>query len=147
MGHIVSSLHILKERIFVFTCNLNFFLVWFVSLYFPHLLNFPQNYFSQNMFCFSYFYRAINLFLTFVLHRGSCLRSMLTFFLQSGLEVNHSYEKTLTENAKGNLHSKAMYASSKQNVNHSQAQMCLNSEGNRNRARNSHNRGGGGRFI
>ena len=30
---------------------------------------------------------------------------------------------------------------------HSQAQMCLNSEGNRGRARNSHSRGGGGRFI
>ena len=72
---------------------------------------------------------------------------MLTFFLQSRLEVNHSYGKTLIENVEGNLHSMAMYASSNQNVNHSQAQMCLNSGGNRGRARNSHNRGRGGRFI
>ena len=72
---------------------------------------------------------------------------MLTFFLHSGLEINHSYDKTLIENAEGNLHSKVMYASSNQNVNHSQAQMCLNSKGNRGRARNSHNCGGGGRFI
>ena len=74
---------------------------------------------------------------------------MLTFFLQSGLEFNNSYEKTLIENAKGNLHSMALYASSnqKQNVNHSQAQMCLNSGGDQGRARNSHNRGRGGRFI
>ena len=57
---------------------------------------------------------------------------MLTFFLQSRLEVNNSYEKTLIENAEGNLHSMAMYASSnqKQNVNHLQAQMCLNLGGN-----------------
>ena len=49
----------------------------------------------------------------------TCLRSMLTFFLQSRLEVNNSYEKTMIENAEGNLHSMAMYASSNQNVNHS----------------------------
>ena len=74
---------------------------------------------------------------------------MLTFFLQLRLEVNNSYEKTLIENAEGNLHSMAMYASSnqKQNVNHSQAQMRLNSGGNQGRARNSHNRGRGGRFV
>ena len=74
---------------------------------------------------------------------------MLTFFLQSKLEVNNSHEKNLIENAEGNLHSMAMYASSnqKQNVNHSQAQMCLNSGGNPGRARNSHNHGRGGRFI
>ena len=147
MGHIVSSLHLLKESIFFFVCILNLVFKFDLCVFFPHLLNFPENCFSQILLCFSYFYKGRSLFLTFVLHRGSCLRSMLTFFLQSGLEVNHSYEKTLTENAKGNLHSKAMYASSKQNVNHSQAQMCLNSEGNRNRARNSQNRGGGGRFI
>ena len=61
---------------------------------------------------------------------------MLTFFLQLGLEFNNSYEKTLIENAEGNLHSMALYASSnqKQNVNHSQAQMYLNSGGNRGQA-------------
>ena len=29
MGHIVSSLHLLKERIFVFMCNLNFLFIFF----------------------------------------------------------------------------------------------------------------------
>ena len=29
MGHIVSSLHLLKERIFVFMCNLNFLFIYF----------------------------------------------------------------------------------------------------------------------
>ena len=30
MGHVVSSLHLLKERIFVFMCNLNFFIFFFI---------------------------------------------------------------------------------------------------------------------
>ena len=72
---------------------------------------------------------------------------MLTFFLHSGLEINHSYDKTLIENAEGNLHSKVMYASSNQNVNHSQAQMYLNSGGNRDQARNSDNCGRGRSFM
>ena len=119
-----------------------------------HFAFISQKLFFPNMFCFSYLYRGRNLFLNFVLHRGvvalhrgSCLRSTLAFFLQSGLKVNHSYEKTLIENAEENFHSKAMYASSNQNVNHSQAQMCLHSEGSRGRARNSNYYCGGGRFI
>ena len=68
MGHIVSSLHLLKERIFVFMCNLNFFLVWFVCIYFSPPPKF--SYFSQNLFCFSYFYRGRNLFLKPMLFIG-----------------------------------------------------------------------------
>ena len=83
MGHIVSSLYILKERIFVFMCILFFFFFGLlcVSLFFPYLLNFPQNYSFQNMFCFSYFYRGRKLFLkpmlfiwgVVILHKESCL--------------------------------------------------------------------------
>ena len=41
LGYIVSSLYILKERIFVFMCILNFFLARLcVFLFFPHLLKF-----------------------------------------------------------------------------------------------------------
>ena len=87
MGHIVSSLHLLKKRIFVFMCKLKFLFLFFVLFCFfvffflklglcvfnfPHLLNFTQNCFSQNLFCFPYFYRGRNLFLTFVVLRGSC---------------------------------------------------------------------------
>jgi len=83
MDDIVSRLHILKERIFVFMCILTFFLffkVWYVLIYFSYLLHFSQSYFSQNLFCFSYFYRGRKLVLKLVLfirrvialHRGSC---------------------------------------------------------------------------
>ena len=93
MGHIVSSLHLLKKRIFVFMCKLKFLFLFFCFWFFvfcffvfcffcfklglcvfnfPHPLNFTQNCFSQNLFCFSYFYRGRNLFLTFVVLRGSC---------------------------------------------------------------------------
>ena len=58
MGHIVSNLHILKERIFVFKCILSLIFKFGLYLFsFPHLLNF-----SQNLFCFSYFYRRRKLF-------------------------------------------------------------------------------------
>ena len=66
MGHIVSSLHLLKERIFFFMCILN--LVFFKKLglclfIYPHpLYFFLKNCFSQNLFCFSYFYRGRNFF-------------------------------------------------------------------------------------
>ena len=79
MSHIVSSLHLLKERIFVFMCNLIFFKkkLGLCVFNFPHLLNFPQNCFYQNLFCFSYFYRGRNLFLTFFVLRGSCFLDSL----------------------------------------------------------------------
>ena len=84
MDHIVLRLHILKERIFVFMCILTFFcfLKFGLCLFiFPHLLDFSQSYFSQNLFCFFYFYRGRKLvskpvlFIRRViaLHRGSCL--------------------------------------------------------------------------
>ena len=50
MGHIVSSLHILKERIFEFMCILNFFLLGLCPFSIPHLLNFPQNFFKPMLF-------------------------------------------------------------------------------------------------
>ena len=70
MGHIVSSLHLLKEKIFVFMCNLIFFCVGLCLFSFPHLLNFPLYCFSQNMFCFSYFYRGEACFLSLLFIRG-----------------------------------------------------------------------------
>ena len=79
VGHIVSSLHLLKERIFFFMCILN--LVSFkknlvyVFLFIPTPFIIPQNCFSQNLFCFSYFYRGRSFFLTFVVLRGSCCSS------------------------------------------------------------------------
>ena len=74
MGHILSSLHILKERIFVFIFILKLFFKF--GFFPPHLLNF-----TQNFFCFSYFCRWRKLFLKHMLfiggvvarHRGSCL--------------------------------------------------------------------------
>ena len=73
-GHIVSCLHLLKERIFFFICILNLVFKFGLCLFtFPLLLNFSQNCFSQNLFCFSYFYRRRSLFLTFVVHKGCCL--------------------------------------------------------------------------
>ena len=62
VSHIVSSLHTLKERIFVFMYILNlFFFLFFslvcVSLYFSPPPKFSRNCFFQNLFYFSYFYR------------------------------------------------------------------------------------------
>ena len=72
MGHIVSNLHILKERVFFFMCILNLF---FLSLVCVSLFSPPPKFspklFFPNVFCFSYCYRGRNLFLTFVVHRGS----------------------------------------------------------------------------
>ena len=75
MGHIVSSLHLLKERIFFFMCILNLVFKFGLCVFiFPTSYIFPQNnFFPKHLFCVSYFYRGRSLFLTFVLHRGSCL--------------------------------------------------------------------------
>ena len=78
MGHIVSSLHILKERIFFFKWILIFFFFFFFKFglclfIYPHLLNFPLNCFFQNLFCFSFFYRGGSLSLIFVVHRRELL--------------------------------------------------------------------------
>ena len=44
MGHIVSSLHLLKERFFFFMCILNLVFKFGLCLFiYPHFLNFPQN--------------------------------------------------------------------------------------------------------
>ena len=64
-----------KREYFFFMCILN--LVFFLNLvcvflFIPTPFIFPQNCFSQNLFCFSYFYRGRKVFLTFVVLRGSC---------------------------------------------------------------------------
>ena len=46
-----------------------------VFLFIPTPFIFPRNCFSHNLFCFSYFYRGRNFFLTFVVLRGSCCSS------------------------------------------------------------------------
>ena len=64
-----SFLYMYPQLNFVFKFGLCVFI-------FPTFLNFPQSYFSQNMFCFSYFYRGRKVFfLTFVVLRGSCCAS------------------------------------------------------------------------
>ena len=53
MGHIVSSLHLLKERIFFFMCILNlvFFMFGMCVFIFPHLQNvFPKTFFVFPIF-------------------------------------------------------------------------------------------------
>ena len=94
----VSSLHLLKERIFFFMCILNlvffFFLKFGVCVFiYPHLLYFPQNCFFQNLFCFSYFYRGRKLFLksmlfigVVVLHRESCLYFLWSWIVLCSLD-------------------------------------------------------------
>ena len=53
MGHIVLSLHLLKERIFFFMCLLNLVFKFGLCFFtFPLLLNFPRSCFSQNLFVF-----------------------------------------------------------------------------------------------
>ena len=80
----VTQCHVcilLKEKIFFLHAypQLSFFLKKLglcVLLFIPTPFIFPQNCFSQNLFCFSYFYRGINFFfLTFVVLRGSCCSS------------------------------------------------------------------------
>ena len=75
MGHRVSSLHILKRDYFSSSESTIFLKFSLCVFTFPHLLNFPQNYFSQNLFYFSYFYRGRSSFLTFVIHREGCCSS------------------------------------------------------------------------
>ena len=86
MGNIVPCLHFIeRENIFFFMCILNlvFFLKLGLCLFFiPTPFIFPQNCFSQNLFCFSYFYRGRKVFFylggVVTLHKGSCL-----YFIQS----------------------------------------------------------------
>ena len=56
-----------QRKYFFFMCILNIVFFFFfkkkLGLYlfiYPHPFIFLQNYFSQNLFCFSYFYRGIN---------------------------------------------------------------------------------------
>ena len=71
---------LLKDRIFFLHVypQLRFFYkeTWFMSFYLsPPLFIFLKTIFSQNLFCFSYFYRGRKVFLTFVVLRGSCCSS------------------------------------------------------------------------
>ena len=54
MSHIVSSVRLLKERIFVFMCNL-IFLVWLVFLLFPTSSIFLKTVFPKTCFVFPIF--------------------------------------------------------------------------------------------
>ena len=77
MGHIVSSLHMLKERIFVFMCILNLFFKFGLCCFiFAHLQNFPKN-----LFCFFNFYRRRKLFLQLTLF----IRGVFALHRESGL--------------------------------------------------------------
>ena len=77
----VKFTYIERENICIHVYLNLFFKFGLCCFIFPHLLNFPQNYFSQNLFCFSYFYRGEKLFLqpmlfiggVVALHWGSCL--------------------------------------------------------------------------
>ena len=57
----VKFAYIERENIFL-QVNPHFFQYGLCLFIYPHLLNFPLNCFSQNLFCFSYFYRGRNLF-------------------------------------------------------------------------------------
>ena len=65
----------LKREYFFFMCILNLVFKFGLCVFiFPTSYIFPQNnFFPKHLFCVSYFYRGRSLFLTFVLHRGSCL--------------------------------------------------------------------------
>ena len=60
-SHSVKFAYIKRDNIFL-QVNPHFFEFGLCLFIYPHLLNFPQNCFSQNLFCFSYFYRGRNLF-------------------------------------------------------------------------------------
>ena len=67
MGHIVPCLHFIeRENIFSSCVSLTQFFFFLnlvcVFLFIPNPFIFPQNCFSQNLFCFSYFYRGRNFF-------------------------------------------------------------------------------------
>ena len=55
MGHIVSSLHILKKRDYLYTCVS---LTYFLSLVYVSLFFLTSKIFPQNLFCFFLFYRG-----------------------------------------------------------------------------------------
>ena len=58
-SHSIKFAYIKKESIFVYMCTLDLFFKFSLCFFiFPHLQNFPQNHFSQNLFCFFLFYRG-----------------------------------------------------------------------------------------
>ena len=74
----VTQCHVcilLKERIFFLHVypQLNFFKFGLCGFIFLHLLNFPQNYFSQHFFCVSYFYRGRKVFFNLCDSQGELL--------------------------------------------------------------------------
>ena len=85
-SHSVKYANIERKNIFIHVYP-QLFIYLFVKFglcifSFPHLLNFPQNYFFQNLFCFSYFYWGRKLFFfkpmlffrgVVALHKGSCI--------------------------------------------------------------------------
>ena len=86
MGHIVSSLHLLKERIFFFMCILNLVFKFGVCVFlFPISEIFPETVFPKTC-VFSYFDRGRSLFLSFILHRGSCLYFLASWIVLCSLD-------------------------------------------------------------
>ena len=60
-SHSVKFAYIERDNIFL-QVNPHIFEFVLCHFIYPHLLNFSKNCFSQNVFCFSYFYRGRNLF-------------------------------------------------------------------------------------
>ena len=89
--HGVKFASIERENIF-----LQAYLQLLCCLVFPHLLNVPQNCFSQNLFCFSYFYRGRSLFLTFVVHRGSYRSSFVSLIFVTACFDNSGFSGVVT---------------------------------------------------
>ena len=76
MGHIVPCLHFIERENIFSSCvsSTQFFFLNLVCVFFfiPNPFIFPQNSFSQHLFCVSYFYRERGLSLTLVVHRRNC---------------------------------------------------------------------------
>ena len=97
-SHNVMFAFIEKENIFLHVYpQLNFFQFGSCAFIFPRLLNFPQNCFSRNLFCFSNFCRG-EFFFTFVVLRGSCIYFLLLccvclIFIELSLSIRYKKEE------------------------------------------------------
>ena len=96
MGHIVSCLHILKERIFVFMCILTYFFKF--GLYFVFFLPppkySPKLFFPKLVFFFPIFFRGRKLF--FKTHAFHRVLFMIRIFQPT--QTNKRAIKTMMEN-------------------------------------------------
>ena len=86
MGHIVSCLHLLKERIFFFMCIINLVFKFGLCLFtFPFRLNF-----SQNIFCFSHIIGREKFFFFFL--NFSCSYKALLLFIGGVVSISYKFE-------------------------------------------------------